>query len=80
MHSAVSLVRDAVVKEQLPPEPDRELSDVEEVLALRYLRLMALGMNPDQALSLIDIPDIAARAEKLYAKGCPPDLISKILT
>jgi hypothetical protein len=52
---------------------------VEEVFARRYLRLLALRIDPDQAIKLIDIPDIAHRAEALYAKGCPPDLIVQIL-
>jgi hypothetical protein len=63
-----------------PPEPDRILSDVEEVYAVRYIRLLAVGIHPDEAISLIDIPDVAHQAERLYAKGCPPDLIVEILT
>lgn len=66
--------------DELPPEPDRSLTDVEEVFALRYIRLLALGIDPDEAFSLIDIPDIAARAEALYAKGCPPRLIVEIIS
>lgn len=61
------------------PEPERVLSDVEEVFAHRYIRLLALGLAPDDAISLIDIPDVAAQAERLYAKGCPPHLIPKLL-
>jgi len=62
------------------PEPERVLTEFEEILALRYVRLLALGLAPHQAISLIETPDIAARAEALYAKGCPPDLILEILT
>ena len=62
-----------------PPEPDRVLSSVEEVLAVRYIRLLALGIDPDAAIRLIDTPDIAHKAEALHAKGCPPHLIVELL-
>ena len=66
--------------EPKPSEPEeRVLSDVEEVF-LRYIRLLALGIEPDQAVKLVDIPDIARAAERLYAGGCPPHLIAEILT
>lgn len=61
------------------PEPERILSDVEEIFAYRYIRLLALGLDPDEAIALIDIPDVAAQAESLYARGCPPNLIPKLL-
>lgn len=67
-------------KEDLPAEPERILSEVEEVFAHRYIRLLALGLDPDEAIGLIDVPDIAAHAEALYAKGCPPRLIARILS
>lgn len=61
------------------PEPERALSAVEEIFAYRYIRLLALGLDPDEAVALIDIPDVAAEAERLYANGCPPNLILKLL-
>lgn len=61
------------------PEPERILTDIEEVFANRYIRLMALGLDPDQAILLIDIPDVAHQAELLYARGCPPNLIVELL-
>ena len=60
-------------------EPERILSDVEEVYALRYLRLLALRIDPDDAIRLIEIPDVAHAAEALYARGCPPKLIVELL-
>lgn len=65
---------------ELPPEPDRVLTDEEKVYATRYLRLLALRIEPNQAILLIDRPDIAAQAEALSARGCPPNLIVEILT
>ena len=62
------------------PEPERVLTHVEEVYALRYVRLLALGIAPDDALRLIAIPDIATQAEELYDRGCKPHLIVEILT
>lgn len=61
------------------PEPQRRLTPDEEVLAKRYVRLLAIGIAPDDALTLIAIPDIAAQAERLNAKGCPPNLIVQLL-
>ena len=65
---------------QPEPEPERVLTEAEELIAHRYIRLLALGLDPDQAIQLVGIHDIAAQAESLYAKGCPPDLILRILT
>lgn len=62
-----------------PPEPDRVLSSVEEVFAIRYIRLLALGIDPDEAIRLIDKPDVAHEAEALYEQGCPPHLIVELL-
>ena len=69
-------------KEPEPPKPEanRVLTDVEEVYALRYIRLLALHIEPDDAIGLIEIPDIAAQAEALYAKGCPANLIVRLLS
>lgn len=61
-------------------DPERILSDVEEVYAHRYLRLLALHIEPDDAIRLIEIPDVAHAAEALYARGCPPGIIVELLT
>lgn len=61
------------------PEPERTLTAEEEVYATRYLRLLALGLEPAEAIGLIDIPDVAHEAETLYHKGCPPHLILELL-
>lgn len=61
------------------PEPERHLTFAEEVLATRYLRLLALHIDPADAVRLIDIPDVAHQAERLYEKGCPPALIVQLL-
>lgn len=62
------------------PEPERVLTQEEEVFAARFIRLLALGIDPDDAIELIGIPDVAAQAESLYDKGCPPKLIVELLT
>lgn len=67
-------------KPEPEPDNDRDLTPDEEVFALRYIRLLALRISPDDALELISKPDVAAQAEALYAKGCPPELIVRILT
>lgn len=60
-------------------EPERILTPDEELLAYRYLALLALHIDPDDALRLIAIPDVAHEAERLYVKGCPPHLIVALL-
>lgn len=64
---------------QPEPEPERDLTPVEELYAHRFLSLLALHIHPDDALRLIEIPDVAHEAERLYAKGCPPALIYELL-
>lgn len=66
-------------KPEPEPEPERVLTSAEEVLATRYLRLLALHIDPADAVRLIDIPDVAHQAELLYEKGCPPNLIVRLL-
>lgn len=66
-------------KPDVKPEPERVLTAEEEVYALRYIRLLALGLPPDDALLLIGIPDVARDAERLYANVCPPHLIVELL-
>lgn len=61
------------------PEPDRQLSPVEELYAYRYLSLLALGIEPHQAIELITTPDVVHAAEALYLKGCPSHLIVELL-
>ena len=59
----------------------KDITDaLDETYARRYARLLALNIDPDAAVTLIDTPDIAHEAEQLYEKGCPPDLIVKILS
>lgn len=62
------------------PEPEnRDLTPTEELYAYRYLALLALHIDPADALQLIHTPDVAHQAERLYRKGCPPALIVELL-
>lgn len=67
-------------EKELPPEPDRQLTPHEQVLCTRYLRLLAIHIDPEDALRLIETPDVAHEAEQLYDRGCPPRLIVELLT
>lgn len=61
-------------------DDDVELSDAEEVVAWRYLMLLDLTFTPDEALELVAIPHLNWHdAERLLAKGCPKDLVARIL-
>lgn len=66
------------------PEPqreeDRELTAEEQRLSWRYLMLIDLGFAPDDALHLIRNPHLDWHdAERLVKKGCPKELILRIL-
>lgn len=67
-------------KPEPEPEPERVLTPAEQVYAERYVDLLSCGIDPDQALRLIHINDIGNAALALHKKGCPPDLIVRILT
>ena len=53
----------------------RELTEVENLYANRYLGLLGLGMPPDHAFALLDQADIVHIVQALIAKGCPPELV-----
>lgn len=61
------------------PEQEEPEDEFERVIRWRYHALINLGLTPDQALALIETPDIGHAAHKLAELGCPPDLIVRIL-
>lgn len=63
-------------KTEKQEQPEDEF---ERVIRWRYQALLNLGLTPDQALALIETPDIGHAAKKLAELGCPPDLIVRIL-
>lgn len=62
-----------------PKKKDMALSDFERVTRWRFDKLLALGLAPDQAISLIEVPDIVHAAQKLADQGCPPKIIATLL-
>ena len=70
-------------KKEPEPEPEpvevRELDELEQVYADRYLALLNCGIDPATALLLIHIPDIGHAARDLRDAGCSPELIAEIL-
>lgn len=62
-------------KVKQPPKPDERMTLAE----WRFEELMALGLAADEALNLIEIPDIVHSARKLLASGCPPALVVSLL-
>lgn len=62
-----------------PKERDRARDDFERVTRWRFDALIELGLEPEQAVALIEMPDIAHTARGLAEKGCPPELIAALL-
>lgn len=60
-------------------KPKEEFDEFDRIIRWRFKELRALGLAPDQAISLIEIPDIGHRAQSLADKGCPPALIAQLL-
>lgn len=57
----------------------KKQDDFERVTRWRFEALLELGLDPIQAVALIETPDVVHAAEKLAEKGCPPALIAILL-
>lgn len=53
--------------------------EFERLTNWRFEALLDLGLAPDQAIALIEIPDIVHSARKLADQGCPPKIIASLL-
>lgn len=45
----------------------------------RFEALLELGLAPDEAISLVEKPDVVHQARELAERGCPPPLIVSLL-
>lgn len=59
-------------KTEKEPRPD-------PLLRWRFEKLLALGFAPDEAMPLVETPDIVNAASKLVERGCPPHLAASLL-
>lgn len=62
------------------PKQEEPEDEFDRVIRWRFEALRNLGLTPDQALALIETPDIGHAAKNLAELGCPPDLIVRILS
>lgn len=53
--------------------------DAERVRRWRYEQLRELDISPADAVRLMDRTDIRDQATKLVVRGCPVDLVARIL-
>jgi hypothetical protein len=67
------------VKPKKPEKATKDFDDFERVTRWRYDALIKMGLKPDQAIALIELPDVAHAAKALADRGCPPDLIVALL-
>jgi hypothetical protein len=67
----------AVTKKK--PNRSKELDEFESVTRWRFDALRELGFQPDQAISLIEIPDVVHSVQALIDRGCPPNIIVSLL-
>ena len=55
------------------------LNEFERVTRWRFDALVRLGLAPDQAIALIETPDIVHSVQKLAEQGCPSKIIVSLL-
>jgi hypothetical protein len=55
------------------------LNEFERVTRWRFDELLRLGLAPDQAIALIETPDIVHSVRKLAEQGCPSKIIVSLL-
>lgn len=60
-------------------KPKQKLDEFERVTKWRFEALLALDLTPDQAIGLIEIPDVVHAAKKLVDAGCPAALVVLLL-
>lgn len=57
----------------------KKSTEFERLTRWRFEALLALGLAPDQAIALIETPDIVHSAQELADRGCPPKFIANLL-
>lgn len=57
------------------PDLDRQLSELEQVVAWRAVGLLDRGFLIDDVLKLIKRPDVLHDVDALLSKGCPREFI-----
>lgn len=62
------------------PELERELGDMEKVVAWRAVGLLDRGFKLDVVVKLAHKPDVLHVVDKLRARGCSIDFISDYLS
>jgi len=55
------------------------ITEFDRLVHWRFEALVALGLAPDEAICLIEIPDVVHAARNLAESGCPPKLIASLL-
>jgi len=58
---------------------EEKFDEFERLMRWRFQALLKLGLAPDQAMALVEIPDVEHAAKKLADKGCPPEIIASLL-
>ena len=61
------------------PTEDKEFEQFERLMRWRFQALLKIGLAPDQAMALIEIPDVVHDAQALADRGCPPGIIASLL-
>lgn len=61
------------------PKKPPKITEFDRLVRWRFEELVALGLAADEAISLIEIPDVVHDARNLVARGCPPALVASLL-
>ena len=67
------------VKKKPKPKSNPPLDEFERVTKWRFDALIDLGLAPDQAIGLIETPDVVHVAKKFVDVGCPSALVVLLL-
>lgn len=57
----------------------KDANEFERIVKWRFDLLCGLGLTPEQAMSLIQKPDIVHSVQELLEKGCPLPIVLSLL-
>lgn len=61
------------------PRKPKGPTEFERLVKWRFDALLELGLAPDEAISLVEKPDVVHEARELAERGCPASIIVSLL-
>lgn len=69
----------AVQQPKAKPKPKPDEDEFLRLTKWRFNILIEMGLSPDAAISLIEIPDVTHAAQALVDAGCPIEFLAGFL-